>query len=225
MERSHRWTQIERIDPLGVNQQAQLPYGLKADEVVAAMNDVIELLYDLNLFLVNRGNLRLQEMILGNSFSGIVSEFLVQAVDRASETLVRNSQIGGHPDLVPTDMYANDRVLHGAEGVEVKTSLQSGGWQGHNPEKVWILVFQYSIDILTQPIQDRAPFRFEKAMAALLEESDWSFSGRTGASRRTPTASILKAGTAKLHQNFIYERPGYVRARRRTPGGAPSEQG
>ncbi|MGH9917905.1 MAG: hypothetical protein ACRD6W_03390 [Nitrososphaerales archaeon] len=195
----------------GFNQAATLPYGLRVDEVRATLEGVYDFLYDLNTFLVSRGYDRLEDIILGNSLSGFISELVVKGLGSNSATMARNAKIGGHPDLIPRGQYPGDSVLRAPEGVEVKTSIQGGGWQGHNPEESWIMVVQYAVDAGLDGRTVRRPIEILKVMCALLEEADWSFSGRVGASRRTPTASILKSGTAKLHANAIYEHPHYVR--------------
>jgi hypothetical protein len=48
---------------------------------------------------------------------------------------------------------------------------------------------------------------FVEILCAKLTKSDWSFSGRKGASRRTPTASITATGVEKLRSNFLYRLP------------------
>jgi len=195
----------------GFNRDVALPFGLQVTEVRDALEEIYDFLHDLNTFLVSRGYDRLEEIILGNSLSGFISELVVKRIGANSKSLARNEKIGGHPDLIPRGKYPEDSALRAENGIEVKTSIQSGGWQGHNPERSWILVVQYSVDVLTEPVNNRRPSEILKVMCAQLEEKDWSFSGRVGASRRTPTASILKSGTLKLHENAIYEHPHYVR--------------
>ncbi len=195
----------------GFNVNVVLPYGLQLSEVRDALDQIYDFLHDMNSFLVSRGYDRLEEIILGNSLSGFISELAVKRIGANSKSLARNEKIGGHPDLIPRDLYPGNAILRADEGIEVKTSIQSSSWQGHNPERSWILVVQYSVDVLTEPVAERRPSEILKVMCALLDEEDWSFSGRVGASRRTPTASILKSGTAKLHDNAIYEHPRYVR--------------
>ena len=195
----------------GFNQSATLPYGLAVDEVRATLEGVYDFLFDLNTFLVSRGYDRLEDIILGNSLSGFISELVVKGLGANSKTMARNAKIGGHPDLIPRGRYPEDSVLRARDGIEVKTSIQGGGWQGHNPEESWIMVVQYAVDPGLDADKARRSIEVLKVMCALLEEADWSFSGRVGASRRTPTASILKTGTAKLHANAIYEHPQYVK--------------
>ena len=144
-------------------------------------------------------------MLLGNSLSGIISEFLVKNIARTAATLEANMKVGGHPDLLPKGHYSSNLVLKGDEGIEVKSSIQRGGWQGHNPEDCWLMVFRYAIG--EQKTSKSVPLTFLEILCAKLERSDWSFSGRKGTSRRTPTASIIASGVEKLRRNFLYRLP------------------
>jgi len=148
----------------------------------------------------------MEELLPGNSLSGILSEFLVKNIARMSDTLVANLKVGGHPDLLPKGYYSSNLILKGDEGIEVTSSKQKGGWQGHNPENCWLLVFRY---IVGRQDNDRViPLTFVEILCAKLIKEDWSFSGRKGASRRTPTASITTSGVEKLRRNFLYRIPG-----------------
>ena len=130
------------------------------------MEAVHSFLHDVNRFLVGRGYDRLEEILLGNSFAGLLSEILVRELARHSAALERNVRIGGHPDLLPVGMYAGNSVLRGTEGIEVKSSKQKGGWQGHNPEAGWLMVFRYTVDTETQPIRERNPTQFVQIRVA-----------------------------------------------------------
>jgi hypothetical protein len=193
-----------------VNPNAWLPYGLTVSEVIRAMQSTYDFLHDVNTFLVSRGYSRFEEMLLGNSFAGLLSEVVVKNLGDASQTLTPNLKVGGFPDLIRLDQYPGNAVLRADEGIEVKSSRQSGGWQGHNPEAGWYLIFRYQIDVETEPVQDRLATHFVQILAAQLGQSDWSFSGRVGQSRRTITASITKEGMHKLRSNPVYQHPGFV---------------
>ena len=67
------------------------------------------------------------------------------------------------------------------------------------------MVFRYAIG--AQAEEASTPLTFLEILCAKLDEADWSFSSRTGASRRTPTASITAAGVEKLRNNFLYRLP------------------
>jgi hypothetical protein len=194
-----------KLDPRYINRRVNLPYGLIIDEVVEAVSETYRLFHGLNHFLIDSGFRPLEELLLGNSLSGIVSEFLVKNIARASEALEANLKIGGHPDLLPKGYYTSNLVLKGDEGIEVKASIHKGGWQGHNPEDSWLMIFRYAVGAQTDGTI--LALTFVEILCAKLTKSDWSFSGRREASRRTPTASITASGVDKLRGNFLYRIP------------------
>ena len=194
-----------KLNPCYVNRRVVLPYALKVEEIEQAVAETYRLFHGLNDFLENSGFRPLEELLLGNSLSGMISEFLVKNIARTAETLEANAKVGGHPDLLPQGHYASNLVLKGDEGLEIKSSIQRGGWQGHNPEDCWLMVFRYTIG--AQGKGASTPLTFLEILCARLDEADWSFSGRIGASRRTPTASITAAGVEKLRNNFLYRLP------------------
>lgn len=198
------------------NRAAILPFGLTVENIEAAINSTYDFLHDVNKFLIRRGYDRLEDMLLGNSFAGILSEVLVQNLAKHSTTLVRNRYVGGYPDLIVRGHHMGDSILRGQEGIEVKASKQPGGWQGHNIEQGWVMIFRYTNDIVTEPKENREPTQIVEVMAADLTPQDWSFSGRGETSRRTITASINQQGTNKLRANAIYRHPDYqVKLRKR----------
>ena len=194
-----------------------LPYGLRVTEVRAALEDIYDFLHNVNRFLTERGWDRLEETLMAATFSGVISEMVVQSTSKQSASLIRNHYHNGRPDLVPTGLYPDNAVLRGEDGVEVKASRHDGGWQGHNIESGWIMIFQYKIDLETMPPEHREPTQFVRVLIAQLEEQDWSFSGRREGSRRTITASILRSGMQKLLSNPLYLDPTYVPRRRSAP--------
>lgn len=199
-------TRPTQLDPRYVNRRASLPYGLRIDEIEKAVAETYRLLHGLNDYLLGAGFLSLEDLLLGNSLSGIISEFLVKNIARVSTTLETNLKVGGHPDLLPRGHYTSNLVQKGDEGIEVKSSIQAGGWQGHNPEECWLMIFQYAVG--EQEDGTKLPLTFVEILCAEVTQSDWSFSGRIGASRRTPTASVTASGVEKLRQNFLYRLPG-----------------
>lgn len=198
----HKFLEIPRIQDRDFFPNARLPYNLRTQNIKTTIVKTYNLLNLLNSTLVKNGYDRLEELLLTNAFAGFLSEVLVRNLAESAESLVRNKKVGGHPDLI-LKKYTNDSVLRG-EGIEIKTSLQRGGWQGHNPENGWLMVFQYSIDITTEPKENRRPTYFIQILAAELDSNDWNFSGRKGTSRRTITASINIIGMGKLRNNLIY---------------------
>ena len=207
-----------------VNHSVELPYGLTVAEVVSAVSDTYRLLDGVNAFLTENGFRHLEELVLGNSLSGLVSEFLVKNIASASPALDANVKVGGHPDLLPHGRYADGGVLKASDGIEVKASIQRGGWQGHNPEDCWVLVFRYAAGHSQE--SSWIPLHFVEIMCARLVKSDWSYSGRKGESRRTPTASMTRSGVGKLRRNCLYRIPGVgVGTHRSEPTTPPPSEG
>ncbi len=198
------------LHPRGFNEGAALPYGLRVAEIKAALDDIYDFLYNVNRFLVERGWDRLEETLSAATFSGVVSELVVEGVSKRSATVIKNQHHNGRPDLLPRGVYSDDGCPRGADGIEVKASRWSNGWQGHNVEEGWIMICQYFVDLNTPNIEEREPTRIDRMLCAQLRESDWSFSGRGEGSRRTPTASIKASGVAKLAANAVYLDPTYV---------------
>lgn len=149
-------------------------------------------------------------MLMPANFSSIVSEFMTVTIPKHCSSLVKNRYHNGHPDLIPAGRFPNDAIQHTEEGIEIKASRHESGWQGHNPENIWLMVFVFdsssSADV-TKGIEPK-PFRFVKIVGARLRTDDWSFSGRSETSRRTITASVIKSGYQKMMANWIYKAPG-----------------
>lgn len=199
-----------QLEEVYVNHNATLPYGLTVDAVCQAIDDVYGVLYEFDYFLLGRGLERLDELLLGNSFSGLVSELVVKRLAVHSATLVRNEKVGGYPDLIPVNLYRSGSLLRADEGIEVKVSKQKGGWQGHNPEAGWLAVFRYITSAEMRGTEKAPSIEFVQVLVAELSESDWAFSGRVGPSRRTITASITATGMDKLRSSPVYQNPEFI---------------
>ena len=195
------------VNPRFFNPSCVLPYGLEVKHIRQAMVDFIEFLGFVNLQLHSKGIPRLESFLMPANFSSIVGEFMNTSIPRYCPTLVKNQYHNGHPDLIPQGRFPDDAVQHSSEGVEIKGSRHASGWQGHNPESVWLMVFHF--DSNTSNDQRKGigpkPFRFKGVYAAKLKEGDWSFSGRSATSRRTITASVTRSGVAKMKANWIYK--------------------
>jgi len=191
----------ERFNPNYV-----LPYGLKVDQIYKAMVDFIEFLGFINLQLHAKEIPRLESFIMPANFSSMVGEFMNTSIPKYCPGLVKNQYHNGHPDLIPRDMFPDDAVQHTNHGIEIKGSRYAGGWQGHNPESVWLVVFHFDSNTSNDKRKNIPPkkFCFKGVYAAKLEMNDWSFSGRSATSRRTITASVTKAGVLKMKSNWIY---------------------
>jgi hypothetical protein len=186
--------------------ECELPYGLNVGQIRAAMDDFVSFIHLVDSRLHRSGMAPLETTLMPANFSSVVGEFMVARLDARCPTLAKNRYHNGHPDLIPTGQFPGDAAQHSAEGVEVKASRYLSGWQGHNPEETWLMVFafQSSRPVDRHEGRDHVPFGFVKVVGAQLTRDDWSFSGRKGDSRRTITASVRASGYARLEANWIY---------------------
>ena len=194
------------IEAGSFNPSARLPYGLTADSIGRAMGEFHDFLSFVNTQLGQRGLARLETILMPANFSSLVGEFVANVIPRHCSGLVRNRYHNGYPDLIPARRFPEDAAQHGDAGIEVKASHYPSGWQGHNAEVGWLMVFVFDSNRprdLDQGMTLR-PFRFVKVVAAQLDREHWSYSGRSGASRRTITASVIKAGCQLMDENWIY---------------------
>lgn len=188
------------------NPNCQLPYGLHTAHVRDAMKEFLDFLGLINRSLTSKGIDPLELFLMPANFSSIVGEFLGAAIPKHCPTLVKNRYHNGHPDLIPVGLYRDDSILHADEGIEIKASRHPSGWQGHNPENVWLMVFVFDCSSPRDVLKGLPfkPFRFVKVIGAKITKSDWKFSGRSETSRRTITASVTRSGFNKLEANWLY---------------------
>jgi len=192
------------------NSQALIPFGVTVDHVFSAMRDFTDFLQTVNTELVRKGIARLEDSLMPANFSSIVGEFIANSLPRHCSGIVRNTYHNGHPDLLPAGKYPHDAAQHaGTDGIEVKASRYLRGWQGHNAEDVWLMVFVFAsgrpADL--RAFQEKRPFRFCAVYGAMLAKTDWQFAGRSQTSRRTITATVLPVGFEKMASNWIYRAP------------------
>lgn len=190
------------IAPKGFNLKAVIPYGCKIEHVRKAMGDFLDFLGFVNQQLATKKILRLESFLMPANFSSMVGEFMTATIPKYCPSLVKNCYHNGHPDMVPRGKFPGDSILHATEGIEIKASRHGSGWQGHNAENVWLMVFVFDANS-AQGI-DPKPFRFVKVVGAQLDKEDWAFSGRSATSRRTITASVTRTGFEKMEANWIY---------------------
>lgn len=194
------------------NPNADLPYGVTPREVAESIREFYEFYGDLNEFLLEESFGRLETVLrANNSLSDFVGNTVTEELANVSDAILVNQRPDGFPDLLPVDNqdYANRDydIHHGDEGIETKCSMQNGGWQAHNNESAWFIVFRYTRGDPENSIEEMEPIRFVQVLAANLDLDDWSHSGRSDDSRRTITSSIVASGMHKLRSNPIYEDP------------------
>src|SRR5580700_5242308 len=180
------------LNPESFNSNASLPHGLRREHIGRAMKDFLDFLGFINQALRAKKIQRLESFLMPANFSSIVGEFMTAAIPKYCKSLVKNNYHNGHPDLVPAGKYEKDACLHGDHGIEIKASRHLSGWQGHNAEDVWLMVFVFECNGPRDVVEKKPaiPFRFLKVVGALLSKDDWQFSGRSATSRRTITASV-----------------------------------
>ena len=134
---------------------------------------------------------------------------MTSSIPKYCPQLSKNQYHNGHPDLIPSGMFPKNAVQYSNEGIEIKASRYLNGWQGHNPEETWLMVFVFDSNRPSDTVKNiqPKPFRFIKVVGAMLDKNDWSFSGRSEVSRRTITASVTKSGYQKMMANWIYQVP------------------
>lgn len=191
----------------GFNPKSVIPYGCTTTAIQKGMQDFLDFLGFINLQLQSKKIDRLESFVMMANFSSIVGEFMGASIPKYCKTVLRNEYHNGHPDLIPVNRYPGNSVLHGEEGIEIKGSRHMNGWQGHNPENCWLLVFIFESNTPRDNVLGKPPipFRFRQVLGAKLSTSDWNFSGRSATSRRTITASVNKSGYKKIRKNWIYE--------------------
>lgn len=195
------------LNLLRFNPSCNLPYGLNINHIANAMSEFIDFLGFINQQLYSKGMPRLESFLMPASFSSMVGEFMNMSIPKYCNTLAKNQYHNGHPDLIPKGQFPNDSIQYTSDGIEVKGSRHPSGWQGHNPESVWLMVFYFDSNTVNDSRKTIGPqpFCFKGVYAARLEESDWNFSGRSETSRRTITASVNSGGVNKMKRNWVYE--------------------
>ena len=195
-----------QVDWERFNPHCQLPYGLKTEQIHDSMKAFIEFLGFINQQLHTKSIPRMESFLMPANFSSIVGEFINMTIPRYCDSLVKNRYHNGHPDLIPSGAFPEDAVQHSIEGIEIKGSRHASGWQGHNAEAVWLMVFHFDSNTANDANLKIGPkpFQFLGVYTARLELQDWSFSGRSQTSRRTITASVTQLGVAKMKSNWVY---------------------
>lgn len=194
-------------DPDGFNPKAKIPFGVNTRHVLAAMREFTGFLQLVDGSLIGKNIPRLEDMLMPANFSSIVGEFMASSIPKYCKTVVKNKYHNGHPDMLPAGKYKDDMAQHaGADGIEVKGSRYLRGWQGHNAEDAWLMVFMFESSRPADKGKGIPPkaFRFLMVAGALLSRGDWQFAGRKADSRRTITASVTRTGYEKMMANWIY---------------------
>ncbi len=213
----------EPIEEAGFNPNAVIPFGVKPAHVRAAMQDFIEFLTLIDTQLHTKDMDSLENTMMQANFSSLVGEMMGARIPKHCPTVVKNLYHNGHPDVLPAGKYPKDAAQHaGSDGIEIKASRYAHGWQGHNAEDVWLMVFVFQSGRKGPKVKATPAFKFLLVAGAMLTKADWQFSGRSEKSRRTITASVKPAGATKMMSNWIYKCADFKKAKRKQAG--PEEQ-
>lgn len=197
---------IERnvIDRAKLNRDLQLPFQLRLDDFVLAMQDVYDFFHDVNVGLVAKGLERLDDMLRPANMSGLISDMLTASVAKHSRTLTQNLYHNGHPDLIVKGVYPDDKVKSGTDGIEIKTTRKPGGAVDlHGARDQWMCVFVYTVDNVTQPARERKPLTFTEVYLGEVVIADFRRNERGELGTRT--ATLHKDGILKLRGSWIYK--------------------
>ena len=191
------------------NPHASIPHGVTTAHICGAMNEFIGFIRMVNQRMHENGTPRFESILMPANFSSIVGEFMSAGIPKQCATIVKNRYHNGHPDMIPAGRFPSDSVQHAQDGIEIKGSRYLKGWQGHNPENTWLMVFMFDSN---RPVDESKqigpkPFRFLRVLGAQLTEDDWQFAGRSETSRRTITAAVKDSGYQKMMTNWIYNAP------------------
>jgi hypothetical protein len=152
------------------NPDAELPYGVTVENFREAITDTYQIYGDLTAYLLEQGYGRIETLIrANNALSDLIGNIATEALAEASDALVHNQKDDGWPDLLPVDHYDDYSQMYGEEGIETKCSKSSGGWNAHNNEKGWFVIFRYTRGEKDVPPEDMEPVHFVQVLAAQLE--------------------------------------------------------
>jgi hypothetical protein len=194
------------VNQAWLNPEAELPYGLRTDDFAISMQDVYDFFFDVNSFLRERGLDRLDDFLRPAIMSGLLSDMLTASLAKHSRALTENRHHNGHPDLVVRGVYPKNAVRSGEQGVEIKTTRKIGGAvDTHGARAQHMCVFVYNVDGVTEPADARQPMTFTTVYLALVTVDDFRKNPRGELGTRT--ATLDRAGIAKLRERWIYRVP------------------
>ena len=193
----------ETVDASAFNPNAELPFELRLKDFEIAMQDVYDFFYDVNVLFHRKGLPRLDDELRPAIMSGMLSDMLTASMAKHSRSLTQNRYFNGHPDLIVSGRYPNNKVKSGSDGVEIKTTRKRGGAvDTHGARDQWMCVFVYEIDNQTEPAQDRRPMRFSEIYLGHVTVADFRKNPRGELGTRT--ATLDRSGIQKLRSTWIY---------------------
>ena len=199
---SIRRSEVERGE---FNLRAALPFELRLDDFEMAMRDVLRLL------------LRCQhtpdhERIAAPRRHAKARHHVRRAIDTLTASLAKHARVltlnrvlNGHPDLVVQGVYPDNAVKAGADGVEIKTTRNTGGAavDTHGArDHGRMCVFVYDVDVTSEPARDRRPMAFTEVYLAKVTLDDFRRNPRGEVGTRSRT--LHREGIKKLREHWVY---------------------
>ena len=193
----------EVVDTNAFNANANLPFQLRVKDFEIAIQDVYDFFYDVNLLFQKKGLPRLDDELRPAIMSGMLSDMLTASLAKHSRALTQNKYFNGHPDLVVTGVYPNNKVKAGTDGVEIKTTRKKGGAvDTHGGRDQWMCAFVYETDHETEPARERKPLRFTEIYLGYVRIAD--FRNNPRGPLGTKTSTLSGPGIQKLRANWVY---------------------
>jgi len=197
--------QRNTTEPGVFNNDLELPFNLRIDDLRIAMQDVYDFFYDVNRLLDKRGLQRLDDMLRPAAMSGLISDMLTGSLANHARSLVQNNYFNGHPDLVVQGRYPNNSIKSGRDGLEIKTTRKKGGAVDmHGAREQWLCVFVYTVDNKTEPARRRTPMTFTDVYLGYVKRVDFRKNDRGELGTRT--ATLDRDGIKKFRENWLYRR-------------------
>ena len=196
--------QRNTVDPAKFNPTIVLPYELRVQDFQMGIQDVYDFFFDVNSLLSKKGLRRLDDMLRPAIMSGVISDMLTASLARHSRVLVENTYFNGHPDLVVQGIYPDNAVKGGSEGIEIKTTRNTGGAvDTHGARDQWMCVFVYAVDNQSEPACDRGAMSFKEVYLGQVTVDDFRKNPRGELGTRT--ATLHKDGIRKLRESWVYK--------------------
>jgi hypothetical protein len=195
------------VDPAGFNEKIALPFELRLKDFEIAMQDVYDFFFDVNTLFQRKGLPRLDDELRPAIMSGLLSDMLTASLARHSRTLTQNLYFNGHPDLIVSGRYPNNKIKAGVDGVEIKTTRKKGGAvDTHGARDQWMCAFVYETDHVTEPAEERRPMIFTEIYLGYVTVADFRRNPRGELGTRT--ATLDAEGIKKLRSNWVYRAKG-----------------
>lgn len=202
----------QEVNRARINHDVELPYLLRVDDIIAAMQDIYDFFFDVNTHLVGRGLQRFDDMLRPANCTGIISDMMTDALATHSRSLTPNLYHNGHPDLIISDRYPGNRVKSAPDGIEIKSTRKKGGAvDTHGARDQTLAVFVYSVDNdRNRTAEGRHPLTFREVYIGSVTTADFRRNERGELGTRTATMHGDAIKRFREHGRIYYDWPDTV---------------